>query len=75
MHCYILINSHFTGALLVSCLYYVVYSLYKFIRNGGIDDDDDNEFNNITDIELLERTDKDILDHDYDHDQPSTSYN
>lgn len=69
----------FAGAMLVSCLYYVVFSLYKFIRSGGIDDDDD--FNNVTDIELLEQTNKDILDHgldhdyDHDHDQPSTSYN
>lgn len=60
----------------MSCLYYVVYSLYKFIRTGGIEDDD---LNNVTDIELLDRTHKDMLDHeqyhDYDHDQPSTSYN
>lgn len=59
----------------MSCLFYVVYSLYKFIRSGGIDDDD---LNNVTDIELMDRTNKDMLDHDqyhdYDHDQPSTSY-
>lgn len=64
----------FIGALLVSCLYYVVYSFYKFVRGGGIDDDD---LNNVTDIELLDRTNKDFLDQDQDHDyyQPSTSYN
>lgn len=64
-----------SGSLLSSCLYYVVYSLYKFIRSGCIDDD---YMNNVTDIELLDRTHKDMLDHDpyYDHDpdQPSTSY-
>lgn len=53
-----------------------MYSLYKFIRNGGIDEDDLN----VTDIELLDRTHKDqMFDHepyyDHDHDQPSTSYN
>lgn len=66
----------FLGSLLSSCLYYVVHSLYKFIRSGCIDDD---YLNHVTDIELLDRTHKDIMiDHDYydqDQDQPSTSYN
>lgn len=67
-------SNQFLGSLLSSCLYYVVYSLYTFIRSGCIDDD---YLNNVTDIELLDRTHKDMLDHDpyYDPDQPSTSYN